>query len=62
MADLSSSVIPGEVAFQLYDTYGFPIDLTADVARERGLTVDSTGFEAAMADQRDRARAGQPVR
>ena len=57
VADLSSSVIPGEVAFQLYDTYGFPIDLTADAARERGLTVDSTGFEAAMADQRDRARA-----
>ena len=48
--------IPGEVAFRLFDTYGFPIDLTADFARERGLTVDMAGFEAAMAAQRERAR------
>ncbi len=49
--------ISGEVAFKLYDTYGFPIDLTADVARERGLTVDMRGFATALAAQRERARA-----
>jgi alanyl-tRNA synthetase len=49
--------IPGEVVFKLYDTYGFPVDLTADVARERGLTVDEDGFEREMAAQRDRGRA-----
>ncbi len=49
--------IPGHEAFKLYDTYGFPVDLTADVARERNLTVDMLGFEAAMEAQRDRARA-----
>ena len=54
---LEGDVIPGEVVFQLYDTYGFPVDLTADVARERGLGVDMEGFEAAMAEQRRRARA-----
>ena len=46
-----------EVLFLLYDTYGFPVDLTADIARERGLGVDLAGFEAAMASQRERARA-----
>lgn len=51
-----STVIPGEVAFKLYDTYGFPLDLTSDVARERGLTVDQAGFEAAMEAQRKRAQ------
>jgi len=56
-AKLSSSVIPGETVFRLYDTYGFPLDLTADVARERGLTIDQAGFDAAMEAQRDRARA-----
>jgi alanyl-tRNA synthetase len=56
-AKLSSPVIPGETVFRLYDTYGFPIDLTADVARERGLTVDQEGFDAAMAAQRDRGRS-----
>jgi alanyl-tRNA synthetase len=56
-AKLSSPVIPGETVFRLYDTYGFPVDLTADVARERGLTVDHEGFEAAMAAQRDRGRS-----
>src|SRR5450755_2191838 len=54
---LTSTVIPGETVFRLYDTYGFPLDLTADVARERGLTIDQAGFDAAMAAQRDRARA-----
>jgi len=56
-AKLNSSVIPGETVFRLYDTYGFPLDLTADVARERGLTIDQAGFDAAMAAQRGRARA-----
>ena len=56
-AKLTSSVIPGETVFRLYDTYGFPLDLTADVARERGLTIDQAGFDAAMAAQRGRARA-----
>ena len=54
---LSGKVIPGEVVFKLYDTYGFPLDLTADIARERGLDVDSEGFERAMEGQRERARA-----
>jgi alanyl-tRNA synthetase len=49
--------LSGKLAFTLYDTYGFPIDLTADVARERGWTVDMPGFEAEMAQQRERARA-----
>jgi alanyl-tRNA synthetase len=56
-AQLKSSIIPGETVFRLYDTYGFPLDLTADVARERGLTIDQEGFDAAMAAQRGRARA-----
>jgi alanyl-tRNA synthetase len=56
-AKLTSNVIPGETVFRLYDTYGFPLDLTADVARERGLTIDQAGFDAAMAEQRGRARA-----
>jgi len=55
--DLEGDTIPGETVFKLYDTYGFPVDLTADVARERELKVDHDGFEAAMAEQRDRARA-----
>src|SRR5271165_3714832 len=56
-AKLKSKVIPGETVFRLYDTYGFPADLTADVARERGLTIDQAGFDAAMEAQRLRARA-----
>ncbi len=56
-AKLTSTVIPGETVFRLYDTYGFPLDLTADVARERGLTIDQAGFDAAMDAQRVRARA-----
>ncbi len=53
------TVIPGEVAFKLYDTYGFPVDLTAVMAKEDGLTVDMPGFESAMAEQKERARAAQ---
>ncbi len=51
-----STIIPGDVAFKLYDTYGFPLDLTSDVARERGFSVDQAGFEAAMEAQRKRAQ------
>ncbi len=54
---LQGKEIPGETVFKLYDTYGFPMDLTADIARERQLTVDQAGFDAAMAEQRQRARA-----
>ncbi len=54
---MEGSVIPGETVFQLYDTYGFPVDLTADFARENNLTVDHAGFEIAMSAQRERARA-----
>jgi alanyl-tRNA synthetase len=57
ISELSGKQVPGEVVFKLYDTYGFPVDLTADIARERGLVIDEEGFEAAMAEQRDRARA-----
>jgi len=57
IADLDGKKIPGDVVFKLYDTYGFPVDLTADIARERGLSIDHAGFENAMAGQRDRARA-----
>jgi alanyl-tRNA synthetase len=57
IAELSDTRIPGETVFKLYDTYGFPVDLTADIARERGLTLDLDGFEQAMARQRERARA-----
>ena len=57
IAALSGAVIPGETVFKLYDTYGFPVDLTADIARERGLQVDNAGFEREMAAQRERARA-----
>ena len=53
---LKGTVIPGEVVFRLYDTYGFPADLTADVAREGGYAIDQTGFDAAMNAQRKRAR------
>ena len=50
------SVFPGAVAFALYDTYGFPIDLTAEMAKERGFTIDMAAYESAMEEQRDRAR------
>ena len=57
ISNLEGSVIPGETVFKLYDTYGFPADLTADVAREYELTLDMEGFELAMEQQRQRARA-----
>jgi alanyl-tRNA synthetase len=56
-AALSSPTIPGDLVFLLYDTYGFPTDLTRDIARERGLAVDMAGFEREMEKQRERARA-----
>jgi len=56
---MTGKVIPGDVVFQLYDTYGFPVDLTADYAREKNLTVDHAGFDIAMGAQRDRARAAK---
>ena len=57
LAELKGSVVPGDVVFKLYDTYGFPMDLTADIARERNLTVDEEGFEREMEAQRVRARS-----
>ncbi|MCU7919109.1 MAG: alanine--tRNA ligase [Candidatus Thiodiazotropha sp. (ex Epidulcina cf. delphinae)] len=57
IAGLDGKVIPGETVFKLYDTYGFPKDLTADIARERALTIDQPGFDRAMAAQRERAQA-----
>jgi len=57
LAGLGDETIPGEVVFKLYDTYGFPTDLTGDIARERGLQLDMEGFEAAMEAQRARARS-----
>ena len=56
LSKLSGKTVPGETAFKLYDTYGFPLDLTADIARERGLSVDEAGFETHMEAQRVRAR------
>ncbi|MGW8127202.1 MAG: alanine--tRNA ligase [Stenotrophomonas sp.] len=56
-AKVDDGVIPGADAFRLYDTYGFPVDLTADIARERGMTVDMAGFDSAMEHQREMARA-----
>ena len=56
LANLQGDTLDGETAFRLYDTYGFPVDLTADVCRERGLKVDEAGFEQAMEAQRRRAR------
>ncbi|MCL9803566.1 alanine--tRNA ligase [Pseudomonas sp. AKS31] len=57
LLELKGTVVPGDVVFKLYDTYGFPMDLTADIARERGLTVDEVGFEREMEAQRVRARS-----
>jgi alanyl-tRNA synthetase len=57
LAKLEGKVIPGQVAFTLHDTYGFPLDLTNDIARERDLTIDNEGYEKAMDEQRTRARA-----
>ncbi|PKG54005.1 MULTISPECIES: alanine--tRNA ligase [Halomonadaceae] len=57
LAELDGKVLPGETVFKLYDTYGFPFDLTADVCRERGVTLDEEGFQQALEAQRERARA-----
>ena len=57
IADLDDKEIAGDIVFKLYDTYGFPVDLTADIARERGLTIDQAAFDEEMQAQRDRARA-----
>ena len=57
VAHCKDGVFPGDVAFKLHDTYGFPVDLTGDVCRERGLTVDTEGFEACMLEQKNKARA-----
>ncbi|PVZ69782.1 alanine--tRNA ligase [Pelagibaculum spongiae] len=57
IAELEGKVLPGETVFKLYDTYGFPLDLTADICRERDLDLDQAGFDAEMAAQRARARA-----
>ena len=57
IAKLKGRELPGDIVFKLYDTYGFPVDLTADIARERDLSVDQAGFDQRMAAQRDRARA-----
>ena len=57
IANLKGDTLPGETVFQLYDTYGFPADLTADVVREHELKIDMKGFQAAMDQQRSSARA-----
>ncbi|MEE9326408.1 MAG: alanine--tRNA ligase [Cocleimonas sp.] len=57
ISDLKGDTIPGDVVFKLYDTYGFPLDLTADIAREHKLKIDETGYETAMEQQRQTARA-----
>lgn len=57
LAELKGTVIPGDVIFKLYDTFGFPMDLTGDIARERELTLDEEGFEREMQAQRERARS-----
>ena len=57
LARLDNEVLPGETVFKLYDTYGFPYDLTADVCRERGVSLDEAGFQRELEAQRDRARA-----
>lgn len=57
LTELVGDTLPGEVIFQLYDTYGFPTDLTNDIARERGLAMDMDGYQQCMQQQRDRARA-----
>lgn len=57
LAQLKSDTVPGDVLFKLYDTYGFPLDLTADIARERDLKIDESGFDVQMEAQRARARA-----
>ena len=62
MKGLQSSVIPGEVAFKLYDTYGFPLDLTADIAREHTVTIDQEGFDRCMQRQREQSQSASAFR
>ena len=62
LSELDDDVIPGDLVFRLYDTYGFPTDLTNDIARERGLSLDMAGYEAAMAAQRERSKEGGSFR
>lgn len=57
IVSLKGKIIPGDVVFKLYDTYGFPVDLTNDIARERELTIDQDGYDKCMEEQRERARA-----
>lgn len=57
ITELTSSVLPGDVVFKLYDTYGFPVDLTADIVREKGLSIDEAGFEQEMEKQRARSQS-----
>lgn len=59
LKEVGKTELPGDEAFKLYDTYGFPLELTVDIAGEEGLTVDLRGFEAAMAEQKDRARSAR---
>ncbi len=61
VSELKGDIIPGETVFKLYDTYGFPADLTADIARERNLIIDYEGFEAAMSKQRERSRQASQI-
>ena len=62
LSELDGDVIPGDLVFRLYDTYGFPTDLTNDIARERGLSLDMAGYDAAMAAQRERSKEGGSFR
>ena len=62
LAQLQGTEIAGETVFKLYDTYGFPVDLTADIARERGLTLDMAGYEQAMSAQREQAKSAGKFR
>lgn len=61
MNDVRGNQLPGDVAFKLYDTYGFPVDLTADMLRQKGMSIDMAGFEACMEEQRERARAANQL-
>jgi len=61
-AKVSGKILSGEAAFKLYDTYGFPLDLTEDILKKRGMTVDTAGFESAMAKQREMSRAKSAFR